>query len=287
MLVSPHGYTLFDRRVALVIGAPSNDQKTKMGTGRRFEDDFRIEFSVKRSTRREPNAAQIRLFNPCDESIGLIESSGAIVQLFAGYGEPSLIFTGSIRNKKGVVVEHTPTERIVTIEAGDGEHAYQAVRFDRHYAAGTPNNTILREILGRMGLGLGPGSAALPEHTYPNDVSFYGPASRALREVVEDAGATYSVQDGNALILVGDESTAESAVLISASTGMVGSPEKGEKGKISFSSLLNPGIRPGRIVSIDSRRVQGWHTVTSLSHAGDNQAGDFRTEAECKPRGGG
>ena len=257
-----------------------------MGAGKLFEADFRFEFEVKRSSRREPNTAQVRMFNPCDESIGLLEAAGAMIQLFAGYGEPSLIFTGSIRKKAGVVVEETPTERIFTIEAGDGEQAYQLVRFDKHFAAGTPNNTILDAIVREMGLGIGPGSAELPEHTYANDVTFYGPASRALREVVEDAGASHSIQDGNLVILVGDASTRETAVLISSSTGMLGSPEKGDKGKVKFTSFLNPGIRPGRIVSIDAHRVNGWHQVEKLTHAGDNQQGSFTTECEAKPQGG-
>jgi hypothetical protein len=104
-------FLLFDRKVEIRIGVPANPQATIFGIGRSWTD-LKIEFDVKRSLGKDPNVAKVELFNPDSVSIGIIQSTGAMMQVLAGYGPfPTLLFTGNV-SKRGVTVEKDGTERV-------------------------------------------------------------------------------------------------------------------------------------------------------------------------------
>lgn len=274
-------FVLFDRAVELRIGQPADPLGVVMGLGRSWTD-LRVEFSVTRTTGRKPNTASIKLYNPDQVSVGIIQATGAMVQLLAGYKPlPSLIFTGNVA-KRGITVEKNGTERIVVIEAGDGELSYTNARFDWHFNAGTDNNTILASLIAAMGLGLGPGSPVLPPKVYNTDVTFFGSAVRALTELCSDVGADYSIQDGNLEILLGGLPTSELAVLLSPQTGLLGSPARTDDG-INLTSLLNPLIKPGKPVSVTSRDFIGFVKPKVVKHTGDTRGSAWQTEVEAVP----
>ena len=84
------------------------------------------------------------------------------------------------------------------------------------------------------------------------------------------------------------EATAEEAVLLSAETGLVGSPEPVKKkgkptGSVKVKALLNPDIAPQRAVRIESRRVTGFYVVQTANHKLDSGFdASFYTEIEAK-----
>jgi hypothetical protein len=127
-------------------------------------------------------------------------------------------------SKRGVTVEKDGTERVVVIEAGDGELAYTEARFDWHFEAGTPVNTILSSAIVSAGLGLGPGSPVLPPRLISTDMTFFGLAVEAIDRLVTDAGGTWSIQDGNLEILLEDLPTAEEAAFLTPETGLIDTP---------------------------------------------------------------
>jgi hypothetical protein len=271
-----------NRTVQLRIGPPGGGPAGQFG---REWSIPKIEFDIERNLGKEPNTCSISLWNPDPVSVGVITAAGATVQLLAGYQAiPTLLFSGDIP-KRGVTIEQSRTDRVVTVEAGDGELPYKTARFDWHFVAGTDNNTILSAILVSMGLGLGPGSPTLPPKVYNSDVTFFGPAREALNEIVTDVGATWSIQDGNVVILLTDEqTTAEQAAFLTPGTGLIGSPTRTDEG-INVQSLLNGLIRPGKLLSVVSRSIIGFFKAVKVRHSGDNWTGDFFTETEAIPLG--
>lgn len=279
--MSLNSFSLFDRAVEFRAGIPGNLQGTVMGLGMSWTD-LKIEFTVERSLGRDPNTAKVSLWNPSDVSVGIIQGSGAMCQVLAGYGFlPSLIFTGNVA-RRGVTVERKGTDRIVTIEAGDGEFAYTQARFDWNFAAGTPVNTILTAIIASMGLGLGPGSPVLPPRLIGTDMTFFGLAREALDQLVTDAGGSWSIQDGNLELLLEDLPTTEVGVFLTAETGLIGSPSRTDDG-VNFESLLNPAIKPGRPVNVISEQATGWYKPRKVIHSGSNRDGQFKTSVESTP----
>lgn len=260
----------FDRSYSLRIG-PS-------GLPGREWTDLRVTFSVERSTGGKPNKAKVELTNPDKVSMRIIQATGAKLILHAGYGPfPSLIFDGDI-SPRGVVVEKTGPDRVVSIEAGDGEFAWATARFDYHFVGGS-NQAILARLLSVTGWGLAPGDP-LPPVVYSNGVSFFGPARKAIKTLAEDAGVEFSIQDGNVLFLLPGSTTKDGVVVLSPETGLIGSPKVSKKG-LNVESLLNPGIRPGRLLSVVSETATGFYRARKVTHAGDSEGSEWTTSCEC------
>lgn len=250
------------------------------GIGRSWTE-LRCEFNVSRSLRKDPNTASISLYNVDPVSRGLI-TTGAVVQLFAGYGPiPTLLFEGTIA-KRGVVAESKGAERVVTIEAGDGELAFTSIRHDRNYGS-TTNQIILASILETMGLGLAPGEPLVPL-VYPLGISFVGPAQDALDRICGDVGQSYSIQDGNVQILAAGSTRKEVAVRLTSDTGLIGSPSQSDDG-VNLKSLLNGSVKPGTLVSVASFAVTGFYRADKVTHRGDTHGGEWTTEIEATPVG--
>ena len=68
-------------------------------------------------------------------------------------------------------------------------------------------------------------------------------------------------------------------MLITPETGLIGVPTITDNG-VRAKALLNPEIRPGRRVQIESETLEmnaegGIYRVSSATYAGDNHQGDF------------
>jgi len=269
------GLPLFGRVCSVTIGPPG-------GFGRTWSD-LRTTFKIERTSRIKPNQATISLYNLDPVSRSIVETTGSFVTLLAGYGKvPSLIFRGDI-SKRGVLVERQGPDRVVTLEAGDGELSWGSVRLDTTFGPGTDNATILARILVAMGLGLGPGSA-LPPVVYGSGVSFFGFAHSALIQICADAGVSPTIQDGQLYLLAPGQTTSETAALLSPETGLIGSPTATKKG-INARSLLNPALRPGRFVALISAAYQGFYKIDKVDHIGDTHGGDWTSVIEAVPVG--
>ncbi len=274
-MTTPNPLALFGRIASVTIGPPG-------GLGRTWSD-LRIAFSVERTSRSQPNQATVTLYDLDPVSRSIVETTGAFVTLLAGYGViPGLIFRGDI-SKRGVVVERSGPNRTVKIEAGDGELAWNSVRFDTTFGPSTPNSTILAALLVAMGLGIGPG-IPLPPVVYGSGVSYFGTAASALVQVTSDAGVAFSIQDGLLVLLDPLSTTAETAALLSPSTGLIGAPTATKNG-INATSLLDPQMRPGRIIFLFSEAYQGYYKAVKVKHVGDTHGSDWTTSIEAKPVG--
>lgn len=274
-------FARFGRKVALRVGIPLNPPfETVGGVGREWSD-LRIEFDVEKTLKREPNTAKIRLFNPDEISIGYIQSIGAFVQLYVGHGLalPSLLFSGNVSDR-GVVVKREGPDTIVEIECGDGEKTFQNSDFNWAFEGPTPNNVILPLALAAMGAGLGAGAPTLPTVVYSSPV-FMGKARRTVDRLVEDAGATWSLQDGNVEILLTETQTLlEEVVLLTPETGLIGTPEPSDKG-MNIVGLIDGRVRPGKAVSVISSTASGLYRASRVVYSGDNWSGDFSMKIEA------
>jgi hypothetical protein len=115
-----------------------------------------------------------------------------------------------------------------------------------------------------------------------------GGSKDILDSLTKTVGLEWSIQDGELQFLEGGKGTLETAFDVSPGTGLVGSPGKvksstptGPQGGIEFSMLLQPKLRPGRLVKISSVGVSGVYRATKISHEGDNQTGTWLTKCEA------
>lgn len=303
---------LFDRSVELRVFA-DNQKITLVKPG---EESLDIDFDVVTSSDKEPNRAKIIVYNLSETTRNLIGANHQGVELLAGYsGDTKLIFRGATTN---VTHEKARPDWITTIYAGDGEKEYTTKIFNKSYSAGSLVFQILKDLAVAMEI---PSEINFDEVTATllKGESYSGRVKDVLDQVTKAYGLKWSVQQGVLEItsLLSPIRSQPTAVLLSVDTGMIGSPElierqseeentkkRGRDKKetriigVRVMSLLNPEIRPGRLIKIEAQQ-----TITSLGklmevktpnvtangvwrcdrahYYGDNVTGPFDVEVEA------
>jgi hypothetical protein len=122
-----------------------------------------------------------------------------------------------------------------------------------------------------------------------NGFSFDGPLFDLLDDFGKRFGLEFSVQDGTLEVQAeapDDPRNADNRppVLISPQSGMIGSPEKMENGRVRVHSLLNPAIALYRRIQIESRDYSGFFMPDNLRYGGDTHGSgsDWSVTIETK-----
>ena len=108
-----------------------------------------------------------------------------------------------------------------------------------------------------------------------------GSAVKELTGLLRGAGMSWSIQDGTMQVLGVDSALEGTAVLVSSSTGMLGSPSIDHKGIVNVKMLLIPDVFPGRKLRIESEELQGFYRVIRAKYSGDSAGDDWMIEVDC------
>lgn len=283
MGVAPLGTraVLFDRRVVVAVDALQ-------------VSDLRVTFKVKKTLRKEPNTAEIRITNLSESSRASMRKQGARVVLLAGYADTvAQIFAGDAR-----LIDHRkdPVEWTTVIQCGDGERTYALTRFSKSYVAGTSARKVISDVV--AALRLDPGNldavAARVTDSFLTGHSVQGNAATELERLLSARGLTWSIQDGRLQVLAARETT-QTLTVLSPATGLVGSPEfvspdASAEGAsttspyLKLKSLLQPQIKPGGKIRVESANVRGaLYRAESVTHTGDTAGGEWHTEIDAVP----
>lgn len=287
------GDVLFDRTVRV-------DVITSTGTVVGIRN-LHISFDVGLRSRGEPNDAVIRIYNLSPTTRNLLREDGAAVRLFAGYaGKADKIFEGTIVTP--VSNPDGPVDMVTEIISADGYRELDRSYFSRSYAAGTPIATILRDLVGTLGIpavfdGL-TGEKLLRGRTIE------GKIPRVLSRLGGEYDFRWKVDFGT--VYLGPRGVPDrnhpTAVLLNSETGLIGTPTvkferfRGEtRRRVVARSLMNANLRPGRLVKIESTRFvveadkrfrksadevtpNGVFLIDEARFQGDNFGGDFDVE---------
>lgn len=256
-------------------------------------DGLRVSFKVKKTSGKEPNTAEVNIANLSATSRAAMAKKHAKLILQAGFEESiATIFSGDART-----VDHVRdgASWVTKALAGDGERAYQYSRCSESFGPGTRASDVILYL--SRALGINPGNAlekanALPKGSvaaFANGISVHGKAATELDRVLRAVGFEWSIQDGALQILEEGETNRRQIVLLSPSSGLLGSPvhgtpdKKGKPAMLKVKALLQPTLRPGDRVRIEAEATNGQFRIVSLSHSGDTAGGDWFTELECLP----
>jgi hypothetical protein len=251
---------------------------------------FDTEFDVERTVDPAPNKAEVRIFNLNDEHRKQLEGQKSIpVELYVGYeedGSSGLIFQGSLRTAYS---EHLAPDWVTTLNSGDGDRVANAARVSKSFKPGTLFNTILDDLAGSLGVGLGNARQAFKQGRYADGVTellgggvIQGSADKELRRLLGSAGLEYSIQNGELQVLPIGKALSGVAQLLSPQTGLVGSPKRGAKGRLKLRALLLPEVFPGRKVQVDARDVKGFFRVEKAHYKGAIAGQDWYMDLELK-----
>lgn len=278
---------LYGRTVQVTVGV-----RGQPGT---LVEKLRTTFKIEKNLEKTPNNSIIEIYNLSAHTRALFEAKNMAVRVTAGYGDQAKdIFIGDIAT---VVTKRTGADIITSIEAGDGLLAYQNQEADLSFAPGAKVGSVLDQLIGSFGLIKGEVQGLDLSSTYLNGVSFSGKVHNHLDTLVgKTQGLGWSIQDGQIQILPKKAGTTVPAVLLSPSTGLVGSPFKrvvlnqdiakktdgrdAENG-VQVKSLLNPDLNPGRLIVVQAQFVSGTFKILKVVHEGDTHGKTYYSDVEA------
>lgn len=262
--------------------------------GSRLWTDLRVSFEIKRTLAKYPDPATITIYN-LSAATRASFSRGDEVRLVAGYKEAAgLIYSGQLQDQ---IVARDGADWATTITVRDGDVAWRT-QVNRSFSSSAPLSVAVQRIAADMGLVILPLSLPLLEGYAVRAGSVHvGPGQNALTKLLSPWGFRYCIQDGVLVILPIDGATNQTAVMLSPTTGLIGSPEpmtdQAKKpfkknqlniktGKrLRLTSLLQPDLNPGRAVQLQSTQYNGIYRVDSTVHRGDSRGQDWYSVVEC------
>lgn len=273
---------LFNRAVRIVAG-------TLEITG------LRVQFRIKKTLSKEPNECELTIYNLNSEHRRELETKGMRVAVEAGYvGNTAQIFVGDVRFTEHV---RTGPDWLTKMQLGDGERAYRHARVSESFKAGNSLGSVFRKVADSLGVDSTKAQSIVDSlgRQFTQGASIFGKASTELDNLLKGSGLEWSIQDGELQVQTTTGTTDAPLIVLNSTTGLIGSPTYGtadfvkpenarSKPKtLQMKSLLQPGIRAGGRVRLDSEAVKADFKVQTLTHTGDTHGGDFYTEIEGIP----
>ena len=295
---------LFNRDFEMSVGGQKLSIQKINPVTKAITPALRVKFAIEKSDNRDPNCSSLEIYNLSEPNRRVLQAGAELAEtsrkagLFydwplvieSGYaGSMGMVFSGDIVHADSHL---EGVDWKTTIEAEDGGNRYRYARLPKgglSFGAGTPVLTVLTALATALGVGLGNSAAhfALGAQrgylNFDHGVALTGRVVKLLNKYVTSAGYHWSIQDGQLQVLAPDETLMDSITVLSSLTGLVGSPEKGEKGVIKAKSLLQPSIKPGRRVMMLSKAITGSYKATKVSIFGDTWGTDWYTEFEGTP----
>lgn len=279
---------LFLRKVILEI-IPQNGQTVII-------DKLRINFNIEKTSTSTPNSAEIEVYNLAETTRNLIAAKGTKVKLSIGYeglnpqgffgtgigttSNVDLVYFGDVRK---FIVNVQKPDVISRIECGDGLNKYSNARINKSYGRGVKLEQIITDLEQAMGLPIIRRDKKLTK-VFAGGVTLSGLVRDYLDKICESNGLEWSIQDNQIRIIEKDFFTkTQGIILLTPETGLIKSPNSTKDG-IEFESLIQPNLKIGSIVKIESKYLTGFFKIRKINHAGDSQEGDFLTKCECRTK---
>lgn len=263
--------------------------------------ELHIQFQVKNTTAQVPKRAQIRIYNLNQDTARKIQNEFTRVELSAGYGDDiGLIFKGEIcyiRNGR-----ESATDTFVEIFAQDSDAAYNFASTNRSLAKGwTPDqlHDALLQDLSPYGVTAGY-KPTFTDSAASRGLACYGMTRDLLRDLADQQGCEWSIEDGRLNFVKLSSFIPGEAVVLTAATGMIGTPEQTIQGLV-VRCLLNSRIKSGGQVKIDNASIStltirtpytgaefvpsadadGSYTSRVVQHVGDTRGQEWYTMMIC------
>lgn len=217
---------------------------------------FHFRFKTAQADVESPNNCEIRVYNLTQTTVDeLLKGEFSRVVVQAGYEDAfGVIFDGTLKQFR--VGRENPTTRYLDLLAADGDNAYNNATISTSLAAGsTPQQRVATAIDAMKGYGVTTGNLmGFSGGVLPRGKVLFGMARSFLRGEVRNQGATWQIANGQVNIVPLDGYLPGEAVVLNATTGLIGLPEQTNEG-ILLKSLLNPRIVIGGLIQLDNTSI--------------------------------
>jgi len=271
-------------------GTPNTDAEGNVTSTPSTMTPLHVSFRIDKTLTSEPNKAEITIYNLTKDLRSSFNKKGSKITIEAGYADDRTeIFQGDIESS---TTSRDGSDWVTKIQGGDGSTKLRTSKINESLKPGATIKDALKAVVKCMGLDDGNATEKIDEGGFREGITEFikgvtlsGKCSDVMDKLTKSAGLEWSVQGGkNQLTLRGKGQTVrKDAVLVNQSTGMIGSPEVGEKGIVTVKTLLNGRIWPGRKIKVESLLVDGFFKVGSVSHEGSTFGDSWYTSAEAEP----
>lgn len=257
-----------------------------------YSDTLRCTFKVERDLNRDPNVAEVEVYNLNREHRNALQSRRDLT-ISAGYvGSLQLLFFGSI----GFVAHYREGVNWVTkIRCGDGVLQYSTAEVNTTISGTVSIQDLIQTLVSSLDLELGNGAIRfrvdIPRAVNLSNrgTTISGTAASVLDRFVTSAGLQWSIQEGKLQILAPRETLPQNVIavkIISKDTGLIGTPEVNSvTGFVTGKTLLQGDMIPGRAIIIRTDTIDGSFGLQRVVHIGDTWGTDWYSEFEAYPVG--
>lgn len=260
---------LFNRQAVVTFGPSGAEGKRISG--------LRVKFEIERTITKFVNKATISIYNMSKDSRSLCERKNLVLLLSAGYeGMVEDVFSGDVARP---ISTPEGSDIVTTFEVGDGEKAYKEAKIDMSFKEGTSLKDMFMDVAKSFGQQI-KDLSQLPTDKILNGFSASGPSRNVMDDLAARGGIDWSIQDGAIQFTKKGKSTSEEAVFLSSTTGLISVRKKDESYEVI--SLMQPKIKPGRRIVVDSLYVKGTFRCEKVIIRGDTHDKDWFSVIECK-----
>lgn len=261
---------LFDRVVELTVG------ETDI-TG------LDIAFEIEKDESPEPNPCHVDIYNLGPENRRILSRYDRVpVVLKAGYKDSvGIIFQGDM-----VRCNHL-NERAswkTTLAIGDGVKAIQEARCTKALKEGTPLHVVVMELIKAINL---PTANISPyvgkvSGSLNRSVSLLGNPIGEVNRILAAFKMRLFIHNNVVHIRLRHQPLQKEAINLSASSGLIASPEVDKQKKVIVKALLIADFQPGRLVHLDTEVFKNFVVVEKVRFSGANFGDAWEAEMECE-----
>lgn len=269
------------------IGKPNED------TGRAIRCSFSCEVGDSSSS----NTGKITLWNLSDETLRLLEQEDCLIELRAGYGDDLPVLMGG--SLTYFETDTNGADQQTTIEFVDSFTSARDTTLSLSYSGSVNGEKIVRDAAQEMGceVKFSPNAKLIDFKNF----AFVGTGKTLIGRVCDRSKLRWSVQNGIIQICALDEPLTMAAYVLSADSGMIGSPKpvfesastssksssggqkatsnttkrKAKKG-IEVTYSLNGHIQIDDYVKVESRKYKGNYRASKIKFSGDTEGDDWQ-----------
>lgn len=239
---------------------------------------LRMAFKVERKISSVADTATVRIWNLGAASRALLAQWSLVfarkdplryIRLEVGYKD----ITGA--DTKGVIFNGAITRAINTRDGADWITEIEASSvfgqsllnvLDRPWAAPTPVRNIVQELLSVAGftaVRFSPQAETVLANKIEQSYATTGSAYEAVRKLLDSHGLTFNADVDGVTVYAPGFPRQASVLQLSEATGLIGSPRISNLGA-DFRTLIDPKIRPGQLMTVDSQTLRDTVTDPSL-----------------------
>lgn len=242
-------------------------------------DGLRLAFRIERTHRSSANSAEITIYNGAKSTREAAVAKNAVVALEAGYQDQTFgLFEGTVDTAE---VRLERPDWIIKLQCRDGALGMQTSRLFTTFPAGTAKLTVVQTLCSALQLAsIGAQEVGMLAGGITAPLVVSGSVRQALDQCATDWGFWWSIQDGLVEIRepYGRGTNWKLAPKLTATSGLIGSPEKTDEGW-RLRTLLDGRLRPGERCQVESRTLTGVVQIKAVTHSGDTHGSEWQTEA--------